>query len=345
MKKFYKISLSFFILFFGFCISVFAQNLVPNPSFEDYILCPGIGESSSIFAVDWHTDINSANYFHTCSSNPDFSVPDNAAGFQYPAKGDAYCGFYAAIENNPNAIEFIGTTLLEPLIIGQKYYVSFRVSLADEDISINYFCGVDKLGMLFTNLLYADTTAPGIIIMLPPPMVNNFSHIYTTDIIIDTSNWVTISGTFIADSAYKYILIGHFFDYNNSNIICLDTTSTYDKVSYYYVDDVCVSDDSSTCNIQTDIRENTLKSKSKINNYPNPFRNSTTFTYSIGKPGLVELLIHSYFGQYITTLVNEQHDEGSYSINWNTTDIAPGVYFYTLKVDGLEWVKKAIRIK
>ncbi len=80
-------------------------------------------------------------------------------------------------------------------------------------------------------------------------------------------------------------------------------------------------------------------------NYPNPFKNSTMFTYSISKPGLVELVIHSYSGQYITTLVSVQQDEGSYSISWNTTDIATGVYFYTLKVDGLELVKKAIRIK
>ena len=42
---------------------------------------------------------------------------------------------------------------------------------------------------------------------------------------------------------------------------------------------------------------------------------------------------------------NNHQSEGSYSIDWNTSDIAPGIYFYTLRVDGVEWVKKAIRIK
>ncbi|MBW8051853.1 MAG: T9SS type A sorting domain-containing protein [Cytophagales bacterium] len=80
-------------------------------------------------------------------------------------------------------------------------------------------------------------------------------------------------------------------------------------------------------------------------NYPNPFGDNTNFSYAIEQAGQVELVIHSYFGRYITTLVTEHQDKGSYSIEWNTTDIPPGLYFYTLRVDGMEWVKKAIRIK
>lgn len=80
-------------------------------------------------------------------------------------------------------------------------------------------------------------------------------------------------------------------------------------------------------------------------NHPNPFRERTVFTYSIGKESHVELIIHSYTGQYITTLVSQQQDKGSYTIDWHTADIAAGVYYYSLMVDGMEWVKKAIRIK
>ncbi len=88
-----------------------------------------------------------------------------------------------------------------------------------------------------------------------------------------------------------------------------------------------------------------IKNTTLYQNQPNPFRYSTKFSYTIGTPGNVELIITTYTGQYVTTLVNQYQNNGSYSIDWDTTDIAPGLYFYTLKVDGMEWVKKAIRIK
>jgi len=80
-------------------------------------------------------------------------------------------------------------------------------------------------------------------------------------------------------------------------------------------------------------------------NVPNPFTSKTTFNYTLGTEGKVELIIMTYTGQYVTTLVNSNQESGNYSIDWNTTDIAPGIYFYALQVDGVEWVKKAIKLK
>ncbi|MBI5218711.1 MAG: tail fiber domain-containing protein [Bacteroidia bacterium] len=80
-------------------------------------------------------------------------------------------------------------------------------------------------------------------------------------------------------------------------------------------------------------------------NRPNPFTVKTTFTYTLGKTGFVELEIHSELGMFITKLVNSNQSEGNYSIDWDTADLAPGIYFYSLKVDGMLWVKKAVRIK
>ncbi len=80
-------------------------------------------------------------------------------------------------------------------------------------------------------------------------------------------------------------------------------------------------------------------------NNPNPFTVKTTFTYTLGKAGFVELEIHSEVGQFIAKLVSEQQAVGNYSIDWNTANIAPGIYFYSLKVDNMLWVKKAVRIK
>ena len=98
-------------------------------------------------------------------------------------------------------------------------------------------------------------------------------------------------------------------------------------------------------NIDCSTGLNEIQKENTITIYPNPFIERTTFAYTLDDPGQVELIIHTYTGQYVTTLVSEQQRKGSYEIDWNTSDIAPGIYFYTLKVDGVEWVKKAVKIK
>src|SRR4029078_6403538 len=85
---------SFLILLFSF-ISLFAnaQNLVPNPSFEDTPICPsGVGQVNN--CLNWIPLINTPDYFNRCSQNPDISVPNNLFGFQEPAFGDGYIGFF-----------------------------------------------------------------------------------------------------------------------------------------------------------------------------------------------------------------------------------------------------------
>jgi hypothetical protein len=219
---------------FTVCISAFAQNLVPNPSFEDTVQCP-TGYSQSTYAQGWTININSTDYYHACSNTPWFSTPNANMGYQCPANGNAYCGFIPYSPILHSSEEFIGCKLLNPLIIGTKYFVTFKISFANLSN-----CGIDKLGALFTNTFYNSTSIDATILQ------NNFAHVYSATILNDTTNWTTIGGSFIPDSSYEYILIGNFF--NNNNLICFDTTIN-NLYEYYYIDDVCVSTDSLTCEI------------------------------------------------------------------------------------------------
>ena len=79
-------------------------------------------------------------------------------------------------------------------------------------------------------------------------------------------------------------------------------------------------------------------------NKPNPFKTITTFTYSLGTTGFVELEITDQYGQFIEKLVNTNQETGNYSIDWDSVKVAPGMYFYSLKVNGLLLVKKAIKV-
>jgi hypothetical protein len=68
------------------------------------------------------------------------------------------------------------------------------------------------------------------------------------------------------------------------------------------------------------------------NNYPNPFNPSTTINYNLKTGGFVTLRIFDVLGREIKTLVNEYEDIGSYTMQFNGTGNASGVYYYQLKV-------------
>jgi hypothetical protein len=66
-------------------------------------------------------------------------------------------------------------------------------------------------------------------------------------------------------------------------------------------------------------------------NYPNPFYSSTTISYSIQKSGFVTLKIYDQTGREIQTLINENHEIGSYSVSFDAHELSGGIYLYKLQ--------------
>jgi hypothetical protein len=65
-----------------------------------------------------------------------------------------------------------------------------------------------------------------------------------------------------------------------------------------------------------------IKTYALNQNYPNPFNPTTIINYQLPNDGLVK------------TLVNENKSEGRYSVEFNGSNLASGVYIYQLKVNG-----------
>jgi hypothetical protein len=66
-------------------------------------------------------------------------------------------------------------------------------------------------------------------------------------------------------------------------------------------------------------------------NYPNPFNPVTTINYSLFKSGFISIKIYDITGKEIKTLVKEEKQMGNYSVQFNGSNIASGVYFYRLQ--------------
>ncbi len=70
-------------------------------------------------------------------------------------------------------------------------------------------------------------------------------------------------------------------------------------------------------------------------NYPNPFNPSTTIPFSLDKPGFVSMSIHSVSGTNIVSIMDRKiYDTGSHSVTFDAKDLASGMYFVRLDVDG-----------
>ncbi|MFI5144821.1 MAG: T9SS type A sorting domain-containing protein, partial [Ignavibacteria bacterium] len=80
-------------------------------------------------------------------------------------------------------------------------------------------------------------------------------------------------------------------------------------------------------------------------NYPNPFNPVTKIEYAMPKGGNVELKVYDVLGKEVITLVNEHKPAGNYSVEFNGTNFASGVYFYKMVSGDFTAVKKMLIVK
>ena len=80
-------------------------------------------------------------------------------------------------------------------------------------------------------------------------------------------------------------------------------------------------------------------------NYPNPFNPTTTISYQLPVSSEIRLQIYNLQGRLVETLVSEMQDAGFYSLEWNGSDVASGVYFYRLVADGFVSSHKMVLMK
>jgi len=65
-------------------------------------------------------------------------------------------------------------------------------------------------------------------------------------------------------------------------------------------------------------------------NYPNPFNPETTFSFNIGSLKQTSLRIYDIQGRLIETLVQGKIEPGFYTMTWDASEVATGVYFVKL---------------
>ncbi len=80
-------------------------------------------------------------------------------------------------------------------------------------------------------------------------------------------------------------------------------------------------------------------------NYPNPFNPVTQINYELRIANYVSLKVFDVLGNEVKTLINDKQNSGQYKIKFDATDLPSGIYYYKLKSENFEQVRKMVLIK
>ncbi|OFY86465.1 MAG: hypothetical protein A3K10_14770 [Bacteroidetes bacterium RIFCSPLOWO2_12_FULL_31_6] len=322
MKQLTKISLTL-LLTFVCSVGVGQTNLVPNGSFEDTVQCPTTLADLSK-TVSWTAPtFGSPDYFNSCTSNSNIDVPNNGFGSQAALTGNAYVGIQIYDTQSVFSYrEYIQAQLQQTLISGQKYWVSFYVSLADlNDYAIQEFGAYFSPTQINDNSM--DTTLSFI------PQIE-----FSDSVITSKSDWTKISGSFTATGNEDYLIIGNFNRKQTTTAIQVSTTNT--DYAYYYIDDVCVSTDSLTCANPVGITEPIIDNDS-FNIYPNPA--TDFFSINNASNQSYNLTIYNPIGQ----LLSEETNIKSNSKKINITNFNSNLLFIKIKTENQSIIYKLLK--
>ncbi len=316
-------------------LEVYGQvNLVPNFSFEEYSDCP-MNDGQSYFANGWSKysiESSTPDYYNSCSESSAFGVPKSFICNQNDNRGcNAYIGL-GTIASSSFDREYIGIELSSTLIVGQKYFLSFYTAMGEYKINgIQYGMPSNNLGLLLSTVSFSETN---------PISTNNFAHLYSESIITDSVNWIRISGSLIADSSYKYVVLGNFFNDFNTDTTHYNCPNCMNQASYYLMDDICISTDSLLCNggiellsCNLSVEKNNLENQFDI--FPNPV---SDFLHINSQNKIENIEIYDFFGHLIYSQQNFPNEE--YVLN--IEKINSGIYFFKIRTEFAETIKKIV---
>jgi hypothetical protein len=80
-------------------------------------------------------------------------------------------------------------------------------------------------------------------------------------------------------------------------------------------------------------------------NFPNPFNPTTIIRYSLPEESHVKLIVYNMLGEEVLTLINTTQKAGKFETTFDASELASGVYIYSLETANFKSSKKLLLIK
>lgn len=221
------------ILWFS-SLTLWSQNLVPNPGFEEFTKCPsGFSTNRNDFQIyGWQSPTNGTpDHFHSCSSG-DSDVPINWAGNSNAHNGKGYAGIYVW-RTTANYREYLQGELASPLNPGDKYILEFYYKLANHAVF-----AINRMGLA---LVHEPVNVANDKVLGITPVLSIEGD---TAITTETGTWEHARIEYTAEGGERYVVIGNFFNNSQTKVTRLPfrygQNPMLNFASYYYIDDVSV---------------------------------------------------------------------------------------------------------
>lgn len=229
--------------------SGFAQNLVSNPGFEQYKVCPDKYNTTLVKHFEicnrWYTvSAASPDYFNACSTSDKVSVPRNFTGNMKPHGGNGYMGLILKSDpayylGDSSYTEHIQNKLTSNLKKDRYYCFEIWVALGKTST-----LAAQDFGVYFSR---EQITFPNPPDSLPRPHLQ-----YTGQVLKNSIKWVQLRGLYKAEGGEKYLTIGNFQPWVPGRFERLRTSfasNDLKEFAYYLFDDVSLIEvkDSSKC--------------------------------------------------------------------------------------------------
>jgi hypothetical protein len=311
----------------------YAQNLVPNPSFEIHSSCPNNASQMNL-ATPWYAPTaGTSDYFNSCDTgfaNVPFHSGGN--GYQYARTGNAFAGLYALDGFSNSYREYIQVQLISSLVHDSCYLVEFYCNLANGS-----WYSMNRLGAYISDTAIHLTGAGSTTILTYTPQI--VSNAFLTD----TLNWMHISGYYHAIGGEKFITIGDFKSFNAGDTLMNPGGSGSGMgfaSAYYLIDDVSITK-IAECDTTLGIHDN-RNSNLLFRLFPNPASNQITIEFENQSPQNFLIEIQNTLGQtlYSETIKNAI---GRQSKNIDASAFSNGIYFVRLRNEKESVSKKFIK--
>ncbi len=266
-------------LLIGFCAFAHisnAQNLLPNPSFENITTCIPPNTDWQWNLTNWMV-MNTGgtpDAYNKCNDstfnsnppylyNPCYWVPYSWLTYQYPNNGNGFLGLYYGLYYNRHDTlpyfnqgrEYIVALLNQNLITGQQYCLGGWMN----NMNLRYVPNSNKYWTVFSNQasLGFHSTLPNLSDTWLFSSIDHKCRLTKEDstLITDTLNWEHIRTPYVAEGNEKYVVLGNLFsdtlsgfqlatNYNIDSLYSLPISDNliflYSTFVYFYFDDMYI---------------------------------------------------------------------------------------------------------
>ena len=311
----YKTFVFIIVVFIFF--SAKAQNLVMNPSFEEYWQCPTaianlrISDCKYVFDPQCITQpipcVSTSDYFNACATvSSNANVPSVYGGYQTAKSGVGFLGIGNL--DTTGYREYVQIKLSKVLSSGSTNQFSFFVNLANiSGITTN------QIGVKFTADSVRYTSSQYLWQIMQADWISN-------TYITDTTDWQELKGEYVALGGEQWMIIGIFYPTKIFPSIVFNPNACFPCMHYcyFYIDDAVLEE----------------KEIATAITIPNVISANNDGVNDVWQPKFVgyrfnSLLIFNRWGNLMYSSTEQYTWDGT-----STTDkkVSDGVYYYLLSL-------------